>query len=835
MDHRVPFIALNLFCFATASCLADDPVAVSRFEEQIRPLLLDRCQKCHSGSAPKGGLRLDSAEGLRRGGESGPVIAARAEDSRLIQAIRHQKGLKKMPPDGKLSDAQIAELVAWVEAGAIWPKESTPSTSQTATPIPHWSFQPVPKVEPPIGDPDWSSHPIDRFIAAKWPEQQVQPVQVANERTLLRRVYFDLIGLPPQPNEVAAFLQDSTPHAFERVVDRLLGSAQYGERWGRYWLDVARYADTAGDNADYPVPEARLYRDYVIDSFNRDKPYDQFVREQLAGDILASEGPDDDYAEGVIATTFLGLSRRYATAPYEFWHLSLEDSIDTVGQAFMGLTLRCARCHDHKYDPITTRDYYGLYGIFESTQYPWAGGEEFASKSFPRQHFVPLVPDSVAKPKQEAFQARLNDMTQQIAAIERDDPLAKSLADLNKRLADLMTRIVQLKETKQTTTELDQDLASTTKQRDDVQQQLQNKLTPLRTEHRNLQRIGVPSDLPLAYAVREGTVRPTFVQLRGEPERKGAEVPRGAIAVLMNGRSLKIPDAESGRRQLAEWLTTSEHPLTARVMVNRIWQHHFGQGLVASPSNFGVRGARPTHPELLDWLAGEFVRSGWSIKAMHRLILSSKTWQLASTDDAANSARDPENRFYWRHDRSRLDAEAIRDAMMRTSGRLNLARPGTHPFPPVTDWGYTQHNQFRAVYPSTYRSVYLMTQRLQRHPFLALFDGPDPNTTTEKRTTATVPLQALYLMNSPDIEIEADAFARRLLDVAADETVRIQYAYELAFARPASPDEIVNALRFLSEYRQQLRQVGRTNEVEIEAWTSYARVLLTSNEFFYVD
>jgi hypothetical protein len=835
MDHRVPFIALNLFCFATASCLADDPVAVSRFEEQIRPLLLDRCQKCHSGSAPKGGLRLDSAEGIRRGGESGPVIAARAEDSRLIQAIRHQKGLKKMPPDGKLSDAQIAELVAWVEAGAIWPKESTPSTSQTATPIPHWSFQPVPKVEPPIGDPDWSSHPIDRFIAAKWPEQQVQPVQVANERTLLRRVYFDLIGLPPQPNEVAAFLQDSTPHAFERVVDRLLGSAQYGERWGRYWLDVARYADTAGDNADYPVPEARLYRDYVIDSFNRDKPYDQFVREQLAGDILASEGPDDDYAEGVIATTFLGLSRRYATAPYEFWHLSLEDSIDTVGQAFMGLTLRCARCHDHKYDPITTRDYYGLYGIFESTQYPWAGGEEFASKSFPRQHFVPLVPDSVAKPKQEAFQARLNDMTQQIAAIERDDPLAKSLADLNKRLADLMTRIGQLKETKQTTTELDQDLASTTKQRDDVQQQLQNKLTPLRTEHRNLQRIGVPSDLPLAYAVREGTVRPTFVQLRGEPERKGAEVPRGAIAVLMNGRSLKIPDAESGRRQLAEWLTTSEHPLTARVMVNRIWQHHFGQGLVASPSNFGVRGARPTHPELLDWLAGEFVRSGWSIKAMHRLILSSKTWQLASTDDAANSARDPENRFYWRHDRCRLDAEAIRDAMMRTSGRLNLARPGTHPFPPVTDWGYTQHNQFRAVYPATYRSVYLMTQRLQRHPFLALFDGPDPNTTTEKRTTATVPLQALYLMNSPDIKIEADAFARRLLDVAADETVRIQYAYELAFARPASPDEIVNALRFLSEYRQQLRQVGRTNEVEIEAWTSYARVLLTSNEFFYVD
>lgn len=826
--------SLSVCCAVSTHCFADD-TSSQFFEERIRPLLVDRCLKCHSGTAPKGGLKLDSAEGLRRGGESGPVISDRPEESRLIQAIRYANDLK-MPPGGKLPEEQVADLVKWVEAGAVWPTASGSEIRTANAAATHWAFQPVTPINPPSGEPLWSGHPIDRFIAAKWKEEGLHPAPPADKGALLRRIYFDLIGLPPPPEAVAAFLGNSTDDAFQRLVEDLLSSTQYGERWGRYWLDIVRYADTAGDNADYPVPEARLYRDYVIDSFNRDKPYDQFVREQLAGDILACAHPDDRYAEKIVATTFLGLSRRYATAPYEFWHLTLEDSIDTVGQAFMGLTLRCARCHNHKYDPITMQDYYGLYGIFDSTQYPWAGGEEFASKTFPRQHFVPLLPDDLAKPKLDAFQARANELTQQIAAFERDDPLGRTLSDLNGRIAELTKRIGELKEKKEPSTSLDQELAAATKERDDANQKLQEKLKPLRTEHRNLLRPGLPADLPGAYGVREGTMRQANLQLRGEPDRKGPEVPRGAIGCLTKDHPLQIPASESGRKQLAEWLTRPDHPLTARVIVNRIWQQHFGQGLVATPSNFGLRGARPTHPELLDWLSGEFVRSGWSIKSLHRLILSSKTWQLAAGDVPASSARDPANRFQWRHDRRRLDAEATRDALMMVSGRLNLNRPGEHPFAPIKDWGYTQHNQFRAVYESTHRSVYLMTQRLQRHPFLALFDGPDPNTTTEKRTSATVPLQALYFMNSPEVKTEAAAFAQRLLTARSDDANRIRLAHELAYARTATDHEIADAIAFLNRYREQLRKTGQPPDVEqLESWTSYARIVLTANEFFYLD
>lgn len=824
-------------CAISTSVLADDSAADDStgrfFEERIRPLFIDRCQKCHSGATPKGGLRLDSGEGMRRGGESGPVVSVQPAESRLIQAVRHENGLK-MPPNAKLSDEQIADLIKWVKDGAVWPEAT--STATPAAAVAHWAFQPVSSVRLPPGEPQWSGHPIDRFIAAKWKEEGLRPAPNADKGALLRRAYFDLIGLPPPPEAVTEFLNNSAPNALDQVVETLLASPRYGERWGRFWLDVVRYADTAGDNADYPVPEARLYRDYVIESFNCDRPYDQFVREQLAGDILASTNPEDRYSEKIIATTFLGLSRRYATAPYEFWHLTLEDSIDTVGQAFMGLTLRCARCHDHKYDPITMRDYYGLYGIFDSTQYPWAGGEEFASKTFPRQHFVPLIPDTQAKPKLDAYQSKADELTQQIAALERDDPLGKKLSELNGRIAEITKRVAELKDTKESATSLDQELAAATKQRDDTNQMLQEKLKPLRTEHRNLVRPGLPADVPGAYAVREGTMRQAYLQLRGEPERKGPEVPRGVILCLTKDHPLQIPANESGRRQLAEWLTQPDHPLTARVIVNRIWQHHFGQGLVATPSNFGLRGARPTHPELLDWLAGEFVRSGWSVKALHRLILSSNTWQLAASDEPASSARDPANRFLWRHDRRRLDAEATRDALMLVSGRLNLNRPGEHPFPPVKDWGFTQHNQFRAVYESPHRSVYLMTQRLQRHPFLALFDGPDPNTTTEKRTSATVPLQALYFMNSPEVKTEAAAFAQRLLLAANDNVSRVSLAHQLAYARTVTDGELNNAMAFLTKYREQLHSAGHSPETEeLDTWTSYARVLLTANEFFYVD
>ena len=646
---------------------------------------------------------------------------------------------------------------------AMTRSEQPIATGDPAFQTRHWAFEPLSNAEPPESGPE---HPIDRFVAAKWREKSLTPVGQADARTLVRRLYFDLIGLPPTPEQMAEAVATLTPWsdaAWSALIDALLASPHYGERWGRHWLDVARYADTAGDNADYPIPEARLYRDYVIDSFNNDKPYDQFVREQLAGDILAADGPRDRYAEQVTATGFLALSRRYATGPYELWHLSLEDTIDTVGQAFMGLSLRCARCHDHKFDPVSQREYYGLYGIFESTQYPWAGAEEFASQKRPRQHFVSLLPPAEAEPLRQAFE-------QAAANVEQASE----------------------------------------------QQKAEITAAKLRS---------YPAEIPSAYAVREGNVRPAVYQFSGDSGKPGPVIDRSVPQFLDQLPQPAVPAAESGRRQLAEWLTHPDHPLTARVMVNRIWQHHFGQGIVATPSNFGARGVAPTHPKLLDWLSRRFIDGGWSIKQMHRLVLTSQTWRLSSGHNADNAAVDPSNEFLWQHSRQRLDAESIRDSLLAISGRLDLSRPDGHPFPPITSWGYTQHNQFRDFYPNTHRSVYLMTTRLQRHPFLSLFDGPDTNTTTDQRKSSIVPSQALYLMNGEVIRTEAAAFAERVL--AAEPPQRISRAYSLAFQREPTSDEASNATAFIDAYSKQ--------SDERSAWIAFCRSLLISHETFYVD
>jgi hypothetical protein len=551
-------------------------------------------------------------------------------------------------------------------------------------------------------------------------------------------------------------------------------------------MDVARYADTAGDNADYPIPEVRLYRDYIIDSFNADKPYDQFVREQLAGDILARQGPRAKYAEQVVATGFLALSRRYATAPYELWYLTMEDTIETTGRAFLGLTLRCARCHDHKFDPVTREDYYALYGFFASTQFPWAGAEELASKQFSRLHFVPLLPPDEGAARLAAYQKKIRTLEADIQKTTKSGPPAK--------------------------------------------------LNQLRLDLRNLLRPSLPADLPGAYAVQDGKPVDMYIHVRGDVDQHGPVVKRNVPKFLAGNKGLSIPPSSSGRLQLAEWLTQPDHPLTARVMVNRIWQHHFGKGLVRTPSNFGLRGEPPTHPELLDWLTARFVASGWSIKAMHLQILLSRTYQLCSIHDEANAARDPGNRWYWRYDRRRLDAEAIRDAMLMISGKLDRKRPGVHPFPPMETWGWTQHNPFKAVYPSNHRSVYLMTQRIQRHPYLGLFDAPDANTSTAQRDTSTVPQQALFLMNNPFVKEQAEGLARRLLTSSKIEYERIDRAHQWAFVRLARPAERDKAVRYLEAYRKELARVGVTGErQEVEAWASYARVLLSANEFVYID
>ncbi len=608
----------------------------------------------------------------------------------------------------------------------------------------HWAFVPVAAVEPPsVNDPAWAQSPIDRLLFARWQELGIRPARLADKRTLIRRATFDLIGLPPTPEEVQAFLDDQSPEAFARVVDRLLDSAHYGERWGRHWLDLARYSDTAGDSSDYPIPQAYLYRNYVIDAFNRDMPYDQFLREQIAGDKLAQLEPDDRYDEKIIATGFIALSRRFGGVTKGQPHLIIEDTIDTLGRATMAMTLRCARCHDHMTDPITMRDYYALYGIFESTRYPHPGAEH-GKKPF---DFVPLVPSN-----------------------RNDEEAADS------------------------------------------------------------------AEVPLAYAVIDAEPRDARIHERGEPRQKGARVARGVPAILKGDQPFRIQNG-SGRLELAQWLTRPDHPLTARVMVNRIWQYHFGRGIVASSSNFGVNGDKPTHPQLLDYLARRFVEEGWSIKAMHRQIMLSRVYQLASDDREAwshNHAIDGGNTLFWQFERRRLDAESLRDAMLAVSGALDREPGGPHPFPPADKWNYTQHKQFSDDYPTNKRSVYQLVRRLRKDTFGELFDGPDPNASTECRRVSTVPTQALFMMNSPFVQSQARSFARRIMKAASDDRERVRLAMELAWSHPANDDDISDALAYLERYRGELKEPD-ASKAEAAAWASYCRILLASNAFVYVD
>jgi len=777
-----------------------DRGAEDRFEAEIRPVLVQTCFPCHGGKKTSGGLRVDSRQALLKGGDTGAaIVPGQAEQSLLIQALQHSDESLAMPPDKRLPAQTVAAFSQWVAEGAPWSEESVrPGVASSFAARKHWAFEPVKAVEPPADPRGWSTHPIDRFIAAGHRAAGVQPVAQASRRTLLRRVTLDLIGLPPTPEEMAAFLRDHRPDAFERVVERLLASPHYGERWGRHWMDVVRYADTAGDNADYPIPEISRYRDYIIDSFNADKSFDVFIREQLAGDIMARRSAPEQQVQQVVATGFLALSRRYATAPYELWHLTLEDAIDTTGRAFLGMTLRCARCHAHKFDPVTQRDYYALYGIFASTSFPYAGSEELVTKKFPRMAFVPTASPEMVRSSLKTQCDRLKALD---AAIAESEHQAKRNSSPNAKPADA-------------------------------------KLEAMRAEREKLRRAGLPPELPAAYAVSEGKPQNAAIQRGGDPGRPGPVVSRGVPQFAFFDRAPVAPvtDAASGRWDLAEWITRPDHPLTARVIANRVWQHHFGRGIVATPSNFGIRGEEPSHPQLLDWLAARLVATGWSVKDLHRQILLSRTYQLSSDDDERNSRIDPDNRWCWRFDRRRLDAESIRDSMLAASGELDGRRAEPHPFPPIEQWTWTQHNPFKATYPTRRRTVFLMTQRLVKHPYLAIFDGPDTNTSTDVRPRSTVPLQALFLMNNPFVQEQARAVARRVMLESTERSRRLQHAWELAWCRPPTVLEQQRANQYLEEIASRMAaKSDSSTSPEVEAWTSLCRVLLTANEFLYLE
>lgn len=797
--------AIALLIASQAHSSEPTPEQAAFFEQHVRPLLIKSCLHCHGPKKQESGLRLDSRTALMRGGDDGPVVVpGKPERSKLVKVIRHE-GDVQMPPTGRLADDQVRALVRWVEMGAPWtgdvPAAKVRGGEITEADRRFWSFRPVrrPPV-PSVRDTGWCESPVDRFILARLEEKGLRPAPQADRRVLIRRVTFDLTGLPPTPEEVDAFESDHSPGAWTRLVDRLLASSAYGERWGRHWLDIVRYADTAGETADYPVREAYLYRNWVIGAFNRDMPYDQFLREQIAGDILAASAPAEKWADLVTATGFLAISRRFGFDPENYHHLTIQDTIDTVGQAVLGLSLGCARCHHHKFDPVTTADYYALYGIFASTVYAFPGSEE---KKRPRD-FVPLVPPAEAEMRARTQEKELARLSAELAALEKDR--ASVEATLKKASPGL------------------------------EREQARERVATLAARRGQLlahrASLAAKSLFPVAYAVHEGTPVNTREQKRGEPRSPGEEVPRRFLTIL--GGQPVPQGAGSGRLQLAGWISSAENPLTARVVVNRLWQHHFGKGLVATPNDFGARGRLPSHPELLDWLAAELVERGWSLKALHRLLLTSRCYRVRSDSDAASP--DTENAFLSHYPRRRLEAEAIRDAILFVSGKLQRGPGGPHPFPPVESWSFTQHNPFTAVYNHNGRSAYLMTQRLRRHPFLALFDGADPSASTPTRSPTTVPTQALYFLNDPFVHEQSEAFARRLVSAPGDDSTRVALAWRTALARSPRPDEVARALDFLRSYRADLALAGASLEGQPRAaWAALCRTLLSRNEFVFLD
>lgn len=1234
------------------------------FETKIRPVLSEHCYECHSGTAKKikGGLRVDSHQALLEGGDSGPaIVPGDPAKSLLLRAVRHEEQNLAMPAKKpKLPDSLLSDLATWIKQGAPFPSEAVAVTDK-----PHWAFQPVSEPARPAVVSPWPRTSVDDFILAKLQEHGGHPARAADKRALLRRATYDLTGLPPTADEADAFENDSSSTAFATVIERLLASPHYGERWGRHWLDLVRYADTAGETADYPVPVAWRYRNWVIDAFNEDKPYDEFLREQIAGDILARRGPRERYAGRVTATGYLAISRRFGFDSENYHHLTIQDTIDTLGQTVLGLTLGCARCHAHKFDPVSLDDYYALYGIFESTRYAFPGSEQ-KQKS---RALVPLVPPEESQPKWRDFDARvarlgspaallrsvddqdgdfemqapaaggskgvlvppwvydgpiavttdaqspfknlyaLGKVGASVPAGTNDYRLAQALhpgwkrgngllhANLDFRLAagdgkapghhrfwigaragsaavevflspdgislragdrmeairapklnqwqnlqltlDLQAQTVsgqvgvpgdvvtfdakpfspawngtidfmgldahgqanggrpglaldnlamQVQPIAPVSTTLpglaaasnEPDSAALTRQLQqlvgiDGDFELQtdqappaspwgpgpNSVVKIRAESqspfRNLYpagelgihlpnsgayngfgqtltnhwkadrtgrlfasfdfrfadataggggswrfylghgsgasaaielffnsseffrrsaearnvvrplRVGewyqvqlvlnlkektytgsiattadrtefagecatgwdggidytfidsyghlpgvkpaldadnfaigeeplaplssspvqfatagesasrraqagalrrqlaelaraaekskqevnallVDGPLELAYAVGEGTPRNSRIQLRGEPDKLGREVPRGFLEVL-GGGELPEEASGSGRLELAEWLTRPANPLTARVMVNRIWQHHFGQGLVKTPNDFGARGQPPTHPELLDHLATQFVKSGWSVKAMHRLIMLSSTYQQSSvfsetvgskqspaaSERSASPNTDSQMTDYFSpFARRRLSAEETRDSILLVSGELDPTPGRGHPFPAPTGWGYTQHGPFSAVYDHNQRSVYLMTQRIKRHPFLTLFDGADPNASTAERRTTTVPTQALFFLNDPFIHTKSEKFAARVERLGTNEPQRIDAAYRLALGRSPTDAERAEATEFLAACRDELA-ASRQDKVDTLAIAALGRVLFGSNEFLTVD
>ena len=812
------------------------------FESKVRPLLAKNCYQCHSEQAKilYSNLRVDDRSALLNGGTRGPaIVPGDPNSSQLIQAVRYHN--LKMPPAGKLSEDQIEALVKWVDMGAPWsdlPVSGSVKTSdgqaKLAASQSHWAWKPVQPVSPPaVRKKTWPADPIDNFILKQLEAEGLDPSSDADRYTVLRRVYFDLIGLPPNPSDIESFVNDDSELAFEKVVDRLLNSPEFGERWGRHWLDLTSYADSLGQGRRIPAREAWRYRDYVINAFNSDKPYDRFVQEQISGDVLPWK-TDDQRREQVVATGFLAIGPwAVVDADKEKLRMDVVDhQLDTLGRALQGLTLGCARCHDHKFDPIPTREYYALAGIFRSTR--TLNGRMSGGFSDVNRVLLPETPSELRKRAlaTEEYQEALDKYLSEYEAVESEK---KRLTDQQKALEEAGT------ETKE---ELEKEI-----------KEIEKKLKEAKDRIRLLEfRRPGPA---MAIAVQDREVpEDCRVNISGDPHNLGEEVPRGFPSVASPSPAGRIDShrnlkglyegfqKSSGRLELAEWLIDPQNRLLARVMVNRLWHHLFGAGLVRTVDNFGAGGEPPSHPELLDHLATRFVELGWSVKGMIREIVLTRAYRQASRHKLKGHEVDPDNRLLWRANRRRLEAESFRDSVLAISGALDHTRGGpTLPLdiPESIELGFPTALRQDAKVNEQFlyrRTVYLPSVRKNQLPqldMLNLFDFPDTDQTIGARSVTTVPTQSLYLMNSSFLREQSLLTARTLLETGElDDKRRISDFHLQALNRPATKQEVNRALDFIASFEGKLGRLSEASEnPRLTAWARYCHSVFASNEFLF--
>lgn len=825
------FISLLISLRAVAATAGSEEDQMQFFEKHIRPVLTEHCYRCHSEEAEKvkGGFTLDTKQATLLGGESGrPGVApGNPAQSTIYEAITYQNDEMQMPPKQKLPAEVVAHFKQWIEMGAPDPRVAQVKNANGGRRVidmkegrKHWAFQkPVKQTPPQVKTEGWAKTDMDRFILAGMEEHGLHPVKDAERPTLLRRIAFDLTGLPPTPEEVTEFMNDTSPDAVEKVIDHYLASDRFGERWARHWLDVARYAESSGKETNVIYPHAWRYRDYVIDSFRQDKPYDQFLKEQIAGDLLRYDNKQEQ-AEHIIATGFLAIGAKGHNQRdrRQFAMDLVDEQIDTFSQAMLGLTLACARCHDHKFDPVTQRDYYALAGIFLSSDTLFGTHAQLQ-----------------------------NNNTSELIELDREAGQKAALAAISRaEVAELKSNYARASETAQEAVKEAFAMRQRGRDKGGVTNFLRirgarDRASGIKADLDLFRDDGTPRTLAMGVLDRE-TPYNCPILVRGDIKQPSDVVPRGLVEVMgAEGEPLNIsPQSGSGRKDLAFWIASKDNPLTARVMVNRVWLKLMGSGLVPTPDNFGMAGQKPTHPELLDHLAVSFMENGWSVKSLIREIMMSRTYQLGAHYDAANHAVDPDNKYHWCMNQRRLDAEVIRDAMLAAAGVLNFHPISGSPVARLSEGRQGLLSLYRDGIEGetrTYRSIYLPIVRDLIPEALSIFDFPDASLVSGSRDTTNVPSQSLYLMNNPQVQSAADAFAVRISKFPGTSAEKLIYAYQIAFGREPTADEKAAISMFWTRFSQQGAHGGRDAQARanFSALSTFCQSLFASAEFRYLN